>query len=66
MLDVGNLIDRRPPQLTHALGDTVHTVDVGLTELTAVGIEGQSAADLYGPSAMNPCLTRPQNTNSSN
>ena len=40
MLDVGNLIDRRPSQLTHALGDIVHNVDIDLTELSAVGIEG--------------------------
>src|SRR4051794_36330636 len=41
-----DLVHRRATDLAHALGDAVHAVDVGLAELTAVGVDRQSAADL--------------------
>src|SRR5271166_7151420 len=46
MLDVGHRVDRGAAQLPHALGDSVHAVDVGLTELTPVRVDGKPAADL--------------------
>ena len=46
MLDVGHLVHRRAAQLAHAFGDAVHAVDVGLAQLTAVGVDRQPAADL--------------------
>ena len=45
-LDVGHLVDRGPPDLADALGDPVHPVQVGLTQLAAVGVDGQPAAEL--------------------
>src|SRR4051812_2175301 len=41
-----DLVDRRGANLPHAFSDAVHTVDVGLTELTAVGVDRQLAAEL--------------------
>ena len=46
MLDVVDLVHRGPAQLPHTFGDAVHTVDVGLAELAAVGVDRQPAADL--------------------
>src|SRR6478672_4026601 len=46
VLGVGDLVDRRAADLADRLGDAVHAVDVGLAELTAVGVQGQPAADL--------------------
>ena len=46
MLDVGHRVHRGPPQLPDPFGDAVHAVDVGLAELTAVGVDGQPAAHL--------------------
>lgn len=49
------------------LGDAVHAVDVGLTELTAVGVDGQAPAYLDGTVGDEVLgLPRPQNPNSSN
>ena len=45
MLDIRNLVDRRSAELADAFGDAVHAVNVGLTELTAMGVDGQPAAD---------------------
>ena len=39
------------PYLPDRLGDAVHAVDVGLTELTAVGVYGQRAAEFEVPFA---------------
>ena len=44
MVHIGDLVDRRPSDLAHALGDAVHAVDVGLAELAAVGVDRQPAA----------------------
>jgi hypothetical protein len=49
MLDFVNLVDRCTAQLPHALGDSVHPVDVGLAELSAVGVDRQTPADLDRP-----------------
>ena len=46
MLNLGDLVNRRSAQLTHALRDAVHAVDVGLAELTAMGVDRQPPADL--------------------
>src|SRR5690348_640397 len=45
VLDRRDLVHRGAPHLANCFGDAVHPVDVGLTELTAVGVEGQSATD---------------------
>ena len=39
MLDVVHLVHRGAAQLADPLGDTVHTVDVSLAELAAVGVD---------------------------
>src|SRR4051794_2027081 len=41
-----DLVDRRGTNLPHTFGDAVHAVDVGLTELTAVCVDRQLAAEL--------------------
>jgi len=46
MLDIRHRVHRRPAQLPNPLGDAVHAVDVGLAELTAVGVDGQPPAHL--------------------
>src|SRR5690606_12890703 len=38
---IGDLIGRRAADLAHGLGDTVHAVDVGLPQLSAVRVQGQ-------------------------
>src|SRR6185369_9158865 len=48
MLDIVDLVDRGSAQLPYTLRDAVHAVDVGLTELTAVGVDRQPATDLDG------------------
>src|SRR5215203_4521552 len=44
VLDAVHLVDGGPPHLTHALGDAVDAVDVGLAQLAAVGVGGQATA----------------------
>ncbi len=46
MLNIRHRVHRRPPQLPYALGDSVHAVNVGLTELSAVRVDRQPPADL--------------------
>ena len=46
VLDAVDLVDRGAAELTHALGDAVHAVDVRLAELPAVRVEREPAADL--------------------
>src|SRR3954470_13962452 len=46
MFDIGNRVHRRASKLPNAFGDAVHAVDVGLTELTTMGVDRQPAADL--------------------
>src|ERR1700761_6085851 len=48
MLDIGHRVHRRAPELPHSFGDAVHPVDVGLTELPAVGVDWESTTDLDG------------------
>ena len=40
----GHLVDRCPADLADRLGDAVHPVDIGLTELATVGVQRQAAA----------------------
>src|SRR6185437_5379674 len=49
VLDVGHRVHRGSPQLPYTFCDAVHAVDVGLAELTAVGVDGQPPAHLDGP-----------------
>jgi hypothetical protein len=49
MLDIGHLVDGRAAELSHAFRDAVHPVNVGLTELAAVRVDRQPAADLDRP-----------------
>src|SRR5208283_1008377 len=46
VLDVGHRVHRGAPQLPHTLRDPVHAVDVGLTDLTSVGVDGKPPAHL--------------------
>ena len=46
MFDIGNRVHRRAAKLPNAFGDAVHAVDIGLTELTTMGVDRQPAADL--------------------
>ena len=48
VLDVVDLVARRPADLAHRLGDAVHAVDVGLAEQTAAGVDGQAPAESTG------------------
>src|SRR4051812_30685391 len=43
-----DLVDRGAAELSNALGDAVHAVDVGLSELAAVGVEREPATELDG------------------
>lgn len=45
VLESDNLIDRAATHLTDRFGDAVHAVDIGLTNLPAVGIDREAAAD---------------------
>src|ERR1700732_3965446 len=44
-----DLVDRRAADEPDALGDAVHAVEVSLSELPPVGIDGQASADLDTP-----------------
>src|SRR3954469_10350096 len=46
VLGAADLVDRRAAHLAHALGDAVHAVQVGLAQLTAMGVDRQPAAEL--------------------
>ena len=46
MLDIIDLVDRRSAQLPHTLGNAVHPMDISLTELATVSVDGQPPADL--------------------
>src|SRR5581483_12282171 len=46
VLHVVGLVRRGSPDQADALGDPVHAVDVGLAELTAVGVDRQPAPEL--------------------
>src|ERR1700757_3733535 len=46
VLDVGHRVHRGPAQLPHTLCDAVHAVDVGLTELAPVRVDGKPASHL--------------------
>src|SRR5262249_42592031 len=46
MFDVGHRIYRGAAQLPHPFGDAVHAMDVGLTELAAVRVDGKPTAHL--------------------
>src|SRR5271155_878552 len=48
VLDVGHRVHGRAPQLADSLGDAVHTVDVGLAELPAMGVDRQPTTHLDG------------------
>src|ERR1700730_15342254 len=50
MIGVRNLVDGATANLPNAFGDAVHPVQIGLAELPAVGVDGQSSAhpDLAG------------------
>src|SRR5690242_5341971 len=41
VLDAVHLVDRRAPKLAYAFGDSVHSVDVRLTQLTAMRVDRQ-------------------------
>ena len=46
MLDIGDLVDRVASDLADTFGDAVHAVQIGLTQLTAVRVDGQAATEL--------------------
>src|SRR3984885_5232142 len=46
VLDVWNRVHRGPAQLPDSLGDAVHAVDIGLTELAAVRVDWEPPAHL--------------------
>jgi hypothetical protein len=43
MLDPGDLVHRSPPKLAHSLGQPIHAMDVGLAELSSVGVDRKFA-----------------------
>ena len=46
ILDILHRVHRGSANLAHGFADAVHAVDVGLAELSAVGVDGQASPEL--------------------